>query len=62
MITDFYAMDGTWLDCCDASLFDVRRLAAILTAKFGPVKMAQRDGNRYVKGTTLSFSEWLFTV
>jgi len=62
MITDFYAMDGTWLDCCDASQFDVQRLAAILTAKFGPVKMAQRENVRYVKGAALDFSEWLQTV
>jgi hypothetical protein len=62
MIIDFYAADGTWLDSCDAAQFDVQRLAAILAAKFGPVRTAKREDVRYVKGATLDFSDWLMTV
>lgn len=68
MIIDFYAADGTWLDCCDAGQNDVQRIAAILTAKYGPVRRAQREDVRYVKGAVgetaeaLSFADWLETV
>lgn len=62
MIVDFFDAAGTWLDCCDPAQFDVQRLAAILTAKFGPVRMTQRDQVRYVKGASLDFGAWLLSV
>lgn len=62
MIVDFYDAAGVWLDCCDTAQFDMQRLAALLAVKFGPVRWAKREDVRYMKGTTLSFAEWLMTV
>lgn len=62
MIIDFYAADGTWLDCCDATQNDVQRLVVILTAKYGPVRMTRREDRLYAQGAALSFADWLETV